>query len=147
MKKNDRELLKQALGATSPFAFSMPESGVSFYNNKVDAYRDVLMMLWAEFPRGYIDIPFFMHKYQNVALRDAERICGQRQYAMIKLWDSNDKDRLPLLRSLLEILLKVTGVEFDENSFVNAVQGFDIFLLNCNIGERTISGALVNFTK
>jgi hypothetical protein len=147
MKKNDRELLKQALGATSPFAFSMPESGVEFYNNKVDAYRDVLMMLWAEFPRGYIDIPFFMHKYQNVALRDAERICGQRQYAMIKLWDSDDKDRLPLLRSLLGILLKVTGVEFDENVFVNAVQIFDTFLLNCNVRERTVSGALVNFTK
>lgn len=147
MRKNEQQLLKEALGATCPFAFRMSGSKLSFYSDKTDAYHDVLLMLWAEFPRGFIDIPYFMSKYQCVALKDAERICGQFQYAMIKLWDTDDKDRLPLLGKLCKVLLKVNGVEFDENAFKNAVCRFDIFLEQSHIKEQTETGVLVNFIQ
>lgn len=147
MKKNDKEIMKQVLGAKSPFAFRLRDDKLVFYNNAVEAYRDVLMMLWAEFPRGFVDIPYFMAKYQGVGVRDAARLCGLRQYAMLKLWDTNDKDRLTLLRAIMGTLLKATGVAFDENAFINAVQAFDIFLQNSKIEERTESGSLVNFIK
>lgn len=133
--------------AKCPFAFRMPGGEISVYDKPSQAYLDVLMILWAEFPRGFIDIPFFMTKYMGMAVKDAERLCGRQQYALIKLWQTNDKDRLPQLRRLFEVLLKVTGVSFDEPSFLTAVQSFNIFLENSKIEERTITGAVVEFAK
>lgn len=104
-------------------------------------------MIWAEFPRGYIDIPYFMCKYQGVKLRDAERMCGKKQYALVELWRSDSPERKSKLRHVLEVLLKVTGVDFDENAYLNALQAFDILLENTKIAERTESGALVKFIK
>lgn len=133
--------------AKCPFAFRMPGGEISVYDKPSQAYLDVLMILWAEFPRGFIDIPFFMAKYMGMAVKDAERLCGRQQYALIKLWQIKDNDRLPQLRRLFEVLLKVTGVAFDEPSFLTAVQSFNIFLENNKIEERTISGAVVEFAK
>lgn len=133
--------------AKCPFAFRMPGGEISVYDKPSQAYLDVLMILWAEFPRGFIDIPFFITKYMGMAVKDAERLCGRQQYALIKLWQTNDKERLSQLRRLFEVLLKVTGVAFDEPSFLTAVQSFNIFLENSKIEERTISGAVVEFAK
>lgn len=139
--------MRKALGATNPFAFRMPGFEMEFFKNPFECYRDVIMLLWAEFPRGFIDIPYFMSKYQGVNLREAARQCGQKQYALVELWKSGSQDRTVSLRRVLEKMLKATGVEFDENAYVNALQAFDVFLENSKISEQTISGALVNFTK
>lgn len=147
MKKEELNNLRQLMKAKCPFAFRMPGGEISVYDKPSQAYLDVLMILWAEFPRGFIDIPFFLTKYMGMAVKDAERLCGRQQYALIKLWQINDKERLPQLRRLFEVLLNVTGVAFDEPSFLTAVQSFNIFLENSKIEERTISGAVVEFAK
>ena len=145
MNTSKEELLRKALGATNPFAFRMPGAEMEFFKSPFECYRDVILMLWAEFPRGFIDIPYFMSKYQGVNIREAARQCGQKQYALVELWQSGSQDRNTSLRRVLEKLLKVTGVDFDENAYVNALQAFDAFLETSKIPERTVSGALVKF--
>ena len=147
MKKEELNNLRQLMKAKCPFAFRMPGGDISVYDNPSQAYLDVLKMLCAEFPRGFIDIPYFISKYMGMAVKDAERLCGRQQYALIKLWQINDKDRLPQLRRLFEVLLRVTQVRFDEPSFLTAVQSFNIVLEKNKVEERTISGAIVEFAK
>lgn len=147
MRKEDKRLLREALGAVNPFAFHNEKNELAIYRSAIDAYKEVLLMLWSEFPRGFIDIPYFMVKYQGVAIREAERKCAGRQYALIRLWDRDDKERRSKLKQLLEILLRVNGIHFDETAFTGGLQCFDIFLEKSNISAQTESGAIVDFIQ
>ncbi|MBQ5712869.1 MAG: hypothetical protein IIV77_00025 [Bacteroidaceae bacterium] len=145
MIQSPKETLKQALGAVCPFAFRNSQGSLSIYSNPQDAYKEVIVMLWAEFPRGFVDIPFFMSKYQGLSLKDAERLCGRKQYAIVKMWDRDDKQRIAILRRIYEALLRVSELKLNESYFLNAIQCFDIFVEKSKIAENTQSGAIVNF--
>lgn len=147
MKREDKGMLRVALGAVNPFALRNENGGLAIYSSATEAYKETLLTLWSEFPRGFIDIPYFMVKYQGLAIREAERKCAGKQYALIRLSDRDDKERRSKLKQLLEMLLRVSKVPFDENSFMVGLQCFDIFLEKSNISEQTKNGAIVDFIQ
>lgn len=147
MKAREKDMLRTALGVINPLALRTASGNLMVFKTPEECYTMCLQMLWAEFPRGFVDIPLFMVKYQDVKLRDAEELCGRKQYALLRLWDSSCEIRKQKLREILCILLKVSDVGFNESSFLNALQHLDIMLEKNGIAERTENGAIVEFTN
>ena len=147
MKKRDKETLCKALGAVNPFAFRNSTGGICIYRGPLEGYQVCLQMLWAQFPRGYIDIPYFMHKFQGLSLSEALELTHRKQFAFARIWDSDSERRKPVLREVLQVLLSVSGVEFSEVLFLSALQTLDLLLEKQGISARTESGAIVEFVK
>lgn len=147
MKKRDRQMLLEAMGAVNPFAFRNQEGRLVVYRNAVEGYQICLQMLWAEYPRGFVDIPLFMEKYQHIPLREAIEMCHRKEYVQVRIWDRNDSERERLLKGILQTLLQVSGVVLDENAFKTGLFTLDNLLERAGVGERTESGHLVNFIR
>lgn len=145
MKARERETLRTALGIINPFALRTASGNLMVFKTPEECYQTCLQMLWAEFPRGFVDIPLFMVKYQDIKVREAEELCGRKQYALLRLWDSSCEIRKQKLREILSVLLKVSDVDFNESSFLSALQCLDIMLEKNGIAERTENGAIVEF--
>ena len=147
MKRKDKEALRVALGAINPFAFRGASGGITIYSSATEGYQLCLQMLWAEFPRGFIDLPYFMHKYQGLTLSEAMELTHRKQYGFVRIWDSDSERRKPVLREVLQVLLSVSGVAFNEDYFLNALANLDIMLATQGVSARTESGAIVDFIK
>lgn len=145
MKARDKDTLRTALGVINPFAFRTSSGGLMVFKTPEECYQMCLQMLWAEFPRGFVDIPLFMVKYQALKIRDAEEYCGRKQYALVRLWDSSSDTRKQKLREILSVLLKVSEVGFNENYFLSALQHLDIILEKNGIAARTENGAILAY--
>lgn len=145
MKRKMKETLRVALGVINPFALRTQGGSLMVYKTPQECYQVCLQMMWSEFPRGFVDIPLFMSKYQGLKLKDAEALCGRKQYALLRLWDAESELRKQRLREILAVLLKVSEVDFNESYFLNALQCLDIMLEKNGIASRTENGAIVEF--
>lgn len=145
MKREREEMLKAALGVVNPFAFRTANGGFSVYTNAQEAYQFCIQMLWAEFPRGFVDIPLFMNKYQGVSLKEAETLVGRKQYALLRIWDNESEERVKKLREVLTILLRVSGVALNESLMLDGLYRLDMFLEKQGVSGRTESGVIVDF--
>jgi len=144
-----RELMKQMnelLANRSPFGIQT-EGRLLTYERAEQAYYEALMLLWSEFPRGFIDMPLFMWKYQGLTITEARQLCHHKEYALCRIWDVDDKERRTLLRQILQVLLRVTEVDFDETAYQTALTSLDIWLVKNQVAERTENGAIVSFVK
>lgn len=145
MKRDKEEMLCKALGAVNPFAFRDQEHSLIIYRNPQEAYQLCIQMLWSEFPRGFVDIPLFMHKYQGLSLKQAEHIVGRKQYALLRIWDYKSEERVNKLREILTILLRVSGVALNESYMRSGLNTLDMILEKTGVSERTESGLIVDF--
>lgn len=126
---------KQIMGSTlavlaevNPFLMIGQDGQPIKTANAQEAYFKLIMALYKEFPKGYIDLPYFMVKRQGLTLKDAEAMCGMRQYALVQ-WEKNNEERNILLRRICQHLLSVSGVAFNENAFWGALSMYNEYLL------------------
>lgn len=147
MKKRMKDTLRTALGVINPFALRTRDGSLMVFKNPEEAYQACMQMIWAEFPRGFVDIPFFMVRYQGLKLKEAEELCGRKQYALLRIWDSDNEVRKQKLREILCVLLKFSEVDFNESCFLSGLQCLDIMLEKNGISARTENGAIVEFVK
>lgn len=148
MKKTEIAKMREVLQKANPFLIlekgtETPEA----YATDVDAYYDVLLRLFAAFPRGYTDLPLFLHDNMGMNINDAELVCGQRQIFNFPLYDIDFPDRKDKLREMLCVLLKLTGCKFNEQAFNTALTRFDVKSIHSNFKERIENGSIFNFLK
>lgn len=117
------------IAEVNPFLI-IDESGKPMkYSNAMQAYCRLFMLLHKQFTRGFIDIPYFMVKYMGMELTEAEKVCGAKQYATI-LWECHGqaneyRNKVSTLKTICEILLSVSSLEFDENAFHGGMSMFE----------------------
>ena len=146
MKKELKKQVNELLASRSPFGIQA-EGRLLTYERAGQAYYEALMLLWSEFPRGFIDVPLFMWKHQGLSITEARQVCHHREYCLCRIWDVDDKDRRNQLRQVLQVLLRVTDVDFDEEAYQTALTSMDIWLVQNHVAERTENGAMVSFVK
>lgn len=147
MTRKEKAGYIELLGVLNPFAFRTRGGALVRYSSPREAYSECLKSLWSEFPRGFIDIPLFMEKYQGLGLKQAEALCGRKQYALVRLWDTSDKDRTAKLCEVLLLLLKVSEVPLSNDFFLQALRELDAFIERRSVGARTEEGSIVNFIQ
>lgn len=120
--------MRDALSTVNPFMLRGETGRIILYENAKECYQLVLMGLYAEAPCGFVDVAYYMMKYQRLTSGQVWDILHQRQYAHIKWWDEDDPERVPTLRKVLRLLLSVSGCELDEELFRQALENLDTLL-------------------
>ena len=144
MRKIDREKFLLYMQEHNPLSICV-DGKLAEWDKAMVAYFEYLKILWSESPRGYIDIPLFMKKHQDISLTEAERICGQKQFCLIRIWDKDDPKRYTQLLNLMHLLSRNAYCYVIESDFRAGLILFDLWLEKQNIKERTEDGSLVNF--
>lgn len=62
------ELLEQV----NPFAIKEPNGKIKVYKDYAAAYLDVMSRMYADSPRGYLDIPLFLTRHCGMELKQAK---------------------------------------------------------------------------
>ena len=128
MKEEYSKLIRQALQTTNPFVIRSETGSLIHYANAKECYQLVLRTLFAEFPAGFVDIAYFMMKYQRATPKLITPILRNKEYCYVRIWDANDSDRYNKLHLILEKLLQLSGCNFDEVSFDDAIKNLDSLL-------------------
>ena len=126
----------------NPFLLKNHVGGyVECYESAKVAYFQVLYLLLVEFPRGFIDLPYFVFKYMGVSIRDAERMFKKYDLFYFDFVDTENQQRKDKLRELLGALLLYSKCAFDESAFSEALYDFDNILIRFNVHDKIITGA------
>ena len=136
MKKQYTTIIMQALSTTNPFMFRSETGRLLQYHDAKESYQLCLMALWSEFPAGFVDVAYFMMKYQCLTPKYYRPILEEAEYCFVKIWDNHDTERLPKLRLVLQKLLQVSGCSFDEAAFGDAVATLDSLLERQGVREH-----------
>lgn len=137
MKEKEKNKYLEILAKVNPFGLITPEGYLLHYDNPVEAYYKMLLKLFMECPRGYIDLPLMMYTYQHVAIIDAVRYCRHKEIFLLKSWDFSDDVTVNTLREVLSLMLEVTSVPFDENAYQGAMYKFRVFFVQNKLDEST----------
>lgn len=134
----DREQAKQVLATCNPLGLVDINKRLVIYNSPSECYCNLIHQLWANCPRGWIDIPYMMAKLQGLRIARARDFCGRKHYAVIEWHCKPDtsaiKYRNAKLKSVIILMLRATGIEFSENAFNMAIYEFDRTCNKCHLG-------------
>lgn len=147
MEKETMQKVPDVLAKVNPLMLVNWDGAPVIYENDTEAYFDALNLLFATFPRGYIDVPIFMLKYQHILRRRAQDFCGRKDIVIIPLYDVDAPQRIDKLRDLFTILLKPTGCKLNESALQAALCRFDINAINAHLKERVEDGSIIQFCK
>lgn len=112
--------LRSLLATYNPFGVT--EKGVYIsYNSTKDAYIDVMMKITTVCPRGYIDIPMVFSILMGLPMVKAINLCKRRDYEIMYIdMQGEPSESIEKWCKLLKVLLRNTGVAFDEKIFYAA---------------------------
>lgn len=148
MKKEHLQKLRNVAAKVNPFLLVDKQTKTPLvYANDEDAYYDVFVKLLFAFPRGYMDLTLFMVEYMDIPLSDAELYCGRNQVFYFPLYDVDYNERKDRLRSLLITLLKVSNVEFNEQTYQCALVRFNTMILENGYKNKIENGSILDFVK
>lgn len=148
MKKEHLQKLRNVAAKVNPFLLVDKQTKTPLvYTNDEDAYYDVFVKLLFAFPRGYMDLTLFMVEYMDIPLSDAELYCGRNQVFYFPLYDVDYNERKDRLRSLLITLLKVSNVEFNEQTYQCALVRFNTMILENDYKNKIENGSILDFVK
>ena len=115
----------------NPFGFIGPNGQPYDFSTYNEAYFHCLIKLFEMFPRGYIDLPLFIHQQMQLNLPDAVRfvktlnpmgIKGEIQ--LLPIW-AKSKQRDDMLEVLFRAFHTITESTFVKSSFLSALDDFD----------------------
>lgn len=148
MKRNLLDCLVKTLENTNPFGIYEGEV-FGHYEHLKEAYLDVLLLLWNNFPRGFVDPVLFMCKYQHLTPFEAQRICRRNKvddFIHCEMNDAGSTAQKDSLRWVLYILLDATCCPFEQEAFEQALCEFNGMLVRCEGKIRTLDGTVYRFT-
>lgn len=127
LQKITKEQALQIMETVNPLGLTDCNGRLVIFESAAGCYECLLKELFRAFPRGYIDIPLAMRKYQSLRLFEGRENCKHREYALV-IWYNMDNKRDYLLKKLVMCFLEKTGCPFSENAFKQA-----IFELNAEV--------------
>lgn len=112
--------LSNLLQTYNPFGVTQKGFYISYHSTK-DAYIDVMMRVATLCPRGYIDIPMVFSIIMGLPMVKAINLCKRRDYEIMFIdMQGEPSESIEKWRALLRVLLRNTGVAFDEKIFYAA---------------------------
>lgn len=114
----------------NPFGFKDKSGKIGMYPTYKEAYYACLQALYEAFPKGFIDVPLFIHEQTGLPIRDAEsEFARMKSYLgdcdIIKVDWFEERSRLVReLRPFMQAMHLITETKFDENFFLSAVDTF-----------------------
>lgn len=128
MNKKQIEATRDVMSEINPLGLFDREGKMMVFTEVASCYLEAFKILVNEFQAGFIDIPYFMWKHQKIDMQTAVRKCCKREYSIIPLWERNSTTRDMLLRALLKVLLKATGLGIDDDAWKRSVWYFNTWL-------------------
>lgn len=147
MTRKETITVRDALSTVNPFMLRGETGRLILYENAKECYELVLMGLYAECPAGFIDIAYYMMKYQRLTSGQAWEILHQKQYAQVKWWNKDDPERVTTLRKVLRLLLSVSGCELDEELFQQSLENLDALLDKQGVRKTLSKWDLISIMK
>lgn len=132
----DNDIIRHALSQSNPFILRNEFGRIMVFSSPKKAYLYVLTMLNDEFPLGFVDLAYFMLKYQRISPFRVFQKLGMKEYCYVRVWDTRNVDRLKYLRLILCKLLSVSECPFDESSFGDALKEFDAIIAKTSLAEN-----------
>lgn len=123
------EQAKQIMETVNPLGLCDSNGRLIIFRSAADCYCYCLSTLFYSAPRGWIDIPLFMLKNQHIKVWKSKEYCGHIEYAIIN-WECKTASRDYVIKKLLIVLLKVTGIEFSENAYKCALHELNETITN-----------------
>lgn len=132
----DPDIIRHALSQSNPFILRDEQGHIMVFSSPKKAYLFVLTSLNTEFPLGFVDLAYFMLKYQRISPFRVFQKLGHKEYCYVRVWDTRNVDRLKKLRLILCKLLSVSECPFDESSFGDALKDFDAIYEKMKLSEN-----------
>ena len=125
----DRDQAKQVLETCNPLGLIDINKRLIIFGSPSECYYQLLTLLSAHCPRGWIDIPFMMAKLQGLRIARARDFCGRKHYAVVE-WNCKPNSsaaqyRNRKLKAVIIQMLRATGITFSENAFNMAIYEYD----------------------
>lgn len=125
-RKEEKAVISHCLKFTNPFMVrSDTDNSLIMYNGPRSAYCYIMEHLVDNYPSGLIDISYLLVTLQKISLADATRMSKGR-YARVE-WNRMDDSDIKNLKALFMILLKNSGVPFDDRCFLLAFDHLNTF--------------------
>ena len=125
-RKEERAIISHCLSFTNPFMVrSDVDNSLLKYNGPRSAYCYIMEHLVDNYPSGLIDISYLLVTLQKINLADATRISKGR-YTRVE-WNRMDDSDIKNLKALFMILLRKSGVPFDDRCFLLAFDHLNTF--------------------
>lgn len=120
----------------NPFAVKAMDGRIQFFTNYCEVYEYVLNILYCQYPRGYVDLVLLVSDLTRLKVgdcelvfRDMRSIWGETPERMIAYnWDSTDRTDHKGLEEVMKCLHIISGTQFDEEAFAQAMDQFRIKL-------------------
>lgn len=118
----------------NPFGFKEPGGKIRSFEDYGKVYEYTLEKLAMTFPRGYIDVPLFIHNETGMPIGDCENIVSdmkcygltEEEY-LVEIWESGS-ERNTFFRQLLQGLHMISETKFSESYYIQALRNFDVSL-------------------
>lgn len=134
----------------NPFGFKEEDGSSMVFRDYGELYKYTLKTLFAQFPRGYIDLPLFVHLHTKMPLRNCvELVRTFRNMKMIsgvyliKYWDEDDQPKMKFAL-ILQGLHTISNTPFNQSYFDEAWRQCEEDLEKIKAAERIEDGTMVN---
>ena len=135
MTREQKQTIRDALSTTNPFMLRGETGRIILYENAKECYQSVLTGLFAECPAGFVDVAYYMMKYQRLTPAEVWNILRQKEYAYIPWWEKSP-ERNERLKAVLRLLLKPSGCSLDEDLFRQSLDNLDALLDKQGVREN-----------
>lgn len=120
----------------NPFAVKATDGRIQFFANYCEVYMYVMAVLYRQCPTGYVDMILLISDLTRLKVGNCEQvfhdmrpIWGATPEKMISYnWDSTDKADHKGLEVVMKCLHIISGTQFDEEAFEQALDQFRINL-------------------
>ena len=127
--------MNQLMRNRNPLLFKNKECGWKLYLNECLLYYDVLMFMFNNFPRGYIEPAIFFKMLYEIEWIQAIYVCeyvGLSPHRPVLInytaEGSEKNERNREIESLFMYLHKVTGTTLKKDFLLQALRDFDYFV-------------------
>lgn len=118
----------------NPFGFKEKDGRIMSFENYGKVYAYTLERIALTFPRGYIDIPLFIHNETGMPIGDCEDMTRNmkcigldREEYLVEIWEPT-RERTMFFRQLMQGLHLISETPFSESYFQDALRLFDMKL-------------------
>lgn len=110
----------------NPFGLKSQNGEPQFYETRYDNYLDVVKRLKEASPRGFLDVPLFLHENTGMPIDYCQRLVSENykngiEEEIFVVWDDGSAGEIWLKR-ILEMLHSISGTELDKEAYLQVVK-------------------------
>lgn len=126
LKRTESEqLLRNWCAKCAPFLERDMNGKLIIYKNPTDAYLSIIKHIYFYAPCGFIDVPLFLIKLQQIPIALAEYICFKKnQIVILKKWHYECNELVEQIKEIMIALLEYSNTGWNEQAFQAALDEY-----------------------